>query len=219
MNSAENNIEEYENKFIELCSEIKQLCRINYKAVDLYKEILDITKQRNEAENNELVVYTIIERVRSYISSEDWDISKFEKNVTVNLQFIEQCNNTKEQLEDLKKNIWKIDQENSVFDFQSPTNFSNSHSKSHLRNTSSDVNTENSKNFETCKENLLSKNPSMVNCTENLAGKSRNMNQGTLSSKTLIQSDRYNSTSNIRDQRSIHKFNQKVFQTAENYQK
>jgi len=71
LNSAENNIEEYENKFIELCSEIKQLCRINYKAVDLYKEILDITKQRNEAENNELVVYTIIERVRSYISSED----------------------------------------------------------------------------------------------------------------------------------------------------
>jgi hypothetical protein len=46
--------------------------------------------------------------------------------------------------------------------------------------------------------------------------KSRNLNQNTLSSKTLIETDRYNSSRHVKDQSSINQFERKIFMTAEN---
>lgn len=59
----------------------------------------------------------------------------------------------------------------------------------------------------------------MANCTEDKAGKSRNANAGTLSSKTFAQEGKYDGSTQMKDQNSVKQFNQKVFQSAENYQK
>lgn len=209
---------EYHSKIQELNSAIQQLCRINYSAVDLYKEIMDIAKQQQNSNaqiSSQQIIYTIIDQIEYFLSNSDFDITSYERLMQDNLNFLEQWNLNKSQLSQLKDSLSWI-QEISNKSFHSPSNLSLIQSKSHSRIVSSFVDEpRNSKELNLCKTSFLTKNPSFINCNENQGGKSRNQNQNTLSSRTLVDTDRYASR-HIKDQSSINQFDRKVFMTAEN---
>ncbi|CAI2384242.1 unnamed protein product [Moneuplotes crassus] len=210
-------LEGFESKFQTMSGEIRQLCRINYKAVELYKQIMDELLGRREKgkEGMDPVVYKIFEMVKGYLENEDSDISKFERSMQDNLQFIEKCDETLQLFNTLKETVKQSEQPHTDISFHSPKtslNFQNSYSRIPKNQACN-------RHFNSCKQDLLLKNPSMANCTEDKDGKSRNTNTGALSSKTFAQEGKYEGSTQMKDQNSVKQFNQKVFQSAENYQK
>lgn len=217
---SESNIADFQDKITELNTVIQNLCRTNYSAVDLYKEVMDLAKERNKFNQlggGQELVYSIIGRIEYFLSNSNLDISQYDHLVQENRDYVDQWEETKKQLTQLKENLSSIIPEADNKSFQSPSNFSLAQSKSHSRIVSSFIDETRcvNKDFTTWKESLLTKNPSFTSCTDNQRGKSRNFGQNTLSSKTLIETDRYNSSRHVKDQSSINQFDRKVFMTAE----
>ena len=101
--------------------------------------------------------------------------------------------------------------------FNSPSSTSLIQSKSHSRiisNLDDDTKTLN-KDLLDCKETILLKNPSISNWSEKQMIKSRNARQTSFCSKTLKESDKFNSSRGIGEEKSIKQFDRKIFLTEE----
>ena len=103
--------------------------------------------------------------------------------------------------------------------FNSPSNISSIIlSKSHSRIVSNceDDSKTTIKEFIDWKDTILSNNPSISNWTEKQLVKSRNARQTSFCSKTFKETDKYNSSRCMGEQKSIKQFDRKIFLTEEN---
>ena len=215
------NMVEYSNKVEELNTAIQKLCRINYWAVDLYKEIMDVAKMQDDMKSvngTQNIIYMIIEKIEHFLSNSNFDITQYEHIMQENAQFLNQWKINQESLWEIKENLFSYDPraEEKLSCSPSGLSLTNSQSHSKIMNSFIDDSKFSNNDLSMWKERFLTKNPSMSNCSEMNSIKSRNLNQNTLSSKTLIETDRYNSSRHVKDQSSINQFERKIFMTAEN---
>ena len=108
---------EHQLKFEELNSSIMTLWRINYFAVDLYKQIMDLAKERSQTgykSPTKDIAFEIIEKVEHFLTNNELDISSFEEMNQRNRDFIDLLIKKKNEISILKDNLLNISSSSKV---------------------------------------------------------------------------------------------------------
>lgn len=117
IDNTEQLLYEHQTKFEEMNSSIMSLCRINYFAVDLYKQIMDIAKDRKQPNYKSFTqdaLFEIIERIEHFLSSNEFNISSYEEKQQQNRDFIDVLIKKKTELLQLKESLLNIPSSNKV---------------------------------------------------------------------------------------------------------
>lgn len=149
-----------------------KLCRLNFFSFELYKEIINLAKERqsfSRTPGNQDVLYTIVEKIEEFLSSKEFDIAKYEEISLQNNEFIETLAQNKDKLVSVRDCLgvtWPLQRVQTAVN--SPTNAVLLQSKSHSRIMSNfeDERAKLNNDLFECKESMLSKNTCMSNGTE-----------------------------------------------------
>ena len=198
---------------------IQKLWKLNYAAIQLYKEILDVAKERlliNDFNTSQKLVYAIIDRVEHYLENSDFDITNYEKMINESYDFIHNLDTDTVSVVNLKESLmqnldlWSNSQSCKM-------NYSLQQSKSNKKifekakqneNLNTDLDNLNDNKRLSFKDNLINDHPDLAH------EKSRNPFKGSLSSKNYDDL-LCTATHLIKDQRSMKIFHKKVFFTED----
>lgn len=204
-------------------SAIQQLCKINYGAIELYKEVIDVSRERqivNDFQSSQKLVYAIVNRIEYYLEHSNFNISDYEQMMHDNDTFFASISIEKSNLEKLRESI---NLESSVNESQSMNKSSNSisqQSKSHSRflskyETASCIKPE--FDYDVEKNTLTTDKVKIKDHSEIRNEKSRNHFKGSLSSRHNNQEITYSSVNRVKEDcvTTLKKFDKNIFMTAE----
>lgn len=104
-------ISDHQAKFEEMNSSIMSLWRINYFAVDLYKQITDIAKDRKQSSYKSPsrdALFEIIDKIEQFLSSNEFNISVYEEKQQQNRDFIDLLIKKKTELSQVRENLFNL---------------------------------------------------------------------------------------------------------------